>query len=90
MHASSGDFLNVAIPAITTAIGVWLLTSFLPQYHFFVVHTTTTKLIYVSLGFVLFMLSFVYRKLIVGVVVIAFFGMLAIIAGTAFLAWLVK
>jgi len=88
MHKASGEFLDVAVPSIVTGIGVWLLTCLLQNYHFFIVHTTTTKLIYVVLGFTIFMFSYAYRMLIVALAVMAFFGMILFIAGAAFLGWL--
>ncbi|WP_343728335.1 hypothetical protein [Duganella sp.] len=90
MNAVSGGFLDMAIPCIVTAVGVWLLTMLLPKVHFFVVHTTTTKLIYVVCGFTVFVASYAYRKLIAALGVIAFFGLILFCLGMAFLEWVVK
>ncbi|HJV87892.1 MAG TPA: hypothetical protein VJ698_20645 [Noviherbaspirillum sp.] len=86
----SGEFLDMAIPSIVTGIGVWLLTMLLPRFHFFVVHTTTTKLIYVGCGFAIFVMSYAYRKLIAVLGVIAFFGLILFCVGMAFLEWAIK
>jgi len=56
----------------------------------FAVHTTTTKLIYVAFGFTVFVLSYVYRKLIVALGIIAFFGFVLFCVGMAFLGWVLK
>ena len=90
MYAKSGEFLDMAVPSVVTGIGIWILTSVLPVFHFFVVHTTTTKLIYVVCGFTIFVISYAYRKFIAMLGVIAFFGMILFFAGGAFLKWLVN
>jgi hypothetical protein len=90
MHAKSGEFLDMAVPSLVTAISVWVLTIVLPTFHFFVVHTTTTKLIYVVCGFTVFVLSYAYRKFIAMLGVIAFIGMILLLAGMAFLQWMMK
>lgn len=90
MNASSSEFLDMAIPSIVTGISVWLLTMLLPKLNFFVVHTTTTKLIYVVCGFTIFVVSYAYRMLIAALGVIAFFGFILFCVGMAFLEWAIK
>lgn len=90
MYAESGAFLDIAVPSVVTGIGVWILTGVLPTFHFFVVHTTTTKLIYVLCGFTIFVMSYAYRKLIVMLGVVAFIGMILLLAGMAFFEWVMK
>lgn len=90
MHAESGTFLDVAVPSLVTAIGIWMLSHILSTVHFFVVHTTTTKLIYVALGFTIFVLSYAYRKLIVALGMITFFGFVLFCGGMAFLGWVLE
>ncbi|MTV41938.1 hypothetical protein [Duganella radicis] len=90
MHAKSGEFLDIAVPSVPTGIIVWILTEFLPKFHFFVVHTTTTKLIYVGVGIIAFLMCYAYRKLIATLAVIAFFGFILFCAGMTFLEWVAK
>ena len=90
MYAQSGGFLDLAVPSIVTGIAIWILTSWFAAIQFFAVHTTTTKLIYVISGFVVFMLSYAYRKLIVALGVIAFIGMIMLLSGLAFFEWVIK
>lgn len=90
MYAQSGEFLDLAVPSIVTGIGIWILTSWLPAIQFFAVHTTTTKLIYVISGFIVFMLSYAYRKLIVALGMIAFGGIILLFLGLAFFEWVIK
>jgi len=90
MHAKSGEFLDIVVPSVPTGIAVWLLTELLPKFYFFVVHTTTTKLTYVGVGIVVFLMSYAHRKLIAALGVIAFFGFILFCAGMAFLEWVIK
>lgn len=90
MQARSGEFLDVGIPCLVTGVGIWMLSHVLSAMHFFAVHTTTTKLIYVVSGFAVFVLSYAYRKLIVALGMIAFFGFVLVCVGMAFLGWLLK
>lgn len=90
MNAESGTFLDVAVPSLATGIGVWILSHILSAIQFFAVHTTTTKLIYVAFGLTVFVLSYVYRKLIVALGIIAFFGFVLFCVGMAFLGWVLK
>ncbi|WP_409268560.1 hypothetical protein [Massilia sp. BHUDP2] len=90
MQGKSGELLDVAVPSVVTGISIWMLSHLLSTVHFFVVHTTTTKLIYVVSGFAVFLLSYAYRKVIVAMGVIAFFGFIVILVGAAFLEWVLK
>ena len=90
MYAESGTFLDVLVPSLITWIGVWMLSHVLSAVPFFVVHTTTTKLTYVVFGISVFLLSYAYRKLIVALGVIAFFGFVLFCIGMAFLGWVLK
>lgn len=90
MYAQSGKFLDLAVPSVMTGIWVWILTKWFSAIDFFAVHTTTTKLIYVISGLVVFMLSYAYRKLIVALGVIAFVGMILLLSGFAFFEWVIK
>lgn len=90
MYAQSGGFLDLAVPSVVTGIWVWVLTEWFSAIDFFAVHTTTTKLIYVISGFVVFVLSYAYRKLIVALGVIAFVGMILLLSGLAFFEWVIK
>lgn len=62
----------------------------MPKIHFFVVHNTTTKLIYVVCGFAVFMVTYAYRKPIAALGAIGFFGLFLFCAGMAFLEWVIK
>lgn len=90
MSAKSGGFLDIAVPSVVTGIGIWVLSRLLAAIDFFTIHTTTTKMVYVAFGFTLFMLSFAYRKLIVTLAMIAFFGFILLGAGSTFVAWILK
>lgn len=90
MYAESGTFLDVLVPSLATGICLWMLSYILSAVPFFVLHTTTTKLIYVVFGFSVFLLSYAYRKLIVALGVIAFFGLVLICIGLAFLGWILE
>ena len=90
MSAKSGEFLDIAVPSVVTGIGIWVLSHILAAIDFFTIHTTTTKMVYVVFGFTVFMLSFAYRKLIVTLATIAFFGFILLGIGTAFVGWMLK
>lgn len=88
MHARSNEFMDIAVPSAFTAIGVYLLVCTMGVLPYFVVHATTAKLIYVVVGFFLFIIGYRYRKLIVTLVALALLGMFLWTAGGAFRNWL--
>jgi hypothetical protein len=90
MSAKSAEFLDIAVPSVVTGIAIWILSHMLTAIDFFAVHTTTTKMIYAVFGFTVFMLSYAYRKLIVALATIAFFGFILLGAGAAFVEWVLK
>lgn len=88
MHAHSGEFMDIAVPTAFTAIGGYVLFRLIDILPFFMVHTTTAKLVYVFAGFFLLCIGYAYRKAIAALVLFAFFGMILLIAGGAFWPWL--
>lgn len=88
MHAHNSELLGVAVPSVFTAIGVYILVCTMGVLPYFVVHATTAKLIYVVVGFFLFIIGYRYRKLIVTLVALALLGMFLWTLGGAFWHWL--
>lgn len=88
MHALSNELLDVAVPCVFTAIGVYILVCTMGVLPYFVVHTTAAKLIYVVVGFFLFIIGYRYRKLIMTLVALALLGMFLWTGGGAFRNWL--
>lgn len=73
-----GGAADLLVPTVVTAIGVLLLYQWIGHKAYFLVHTTTAKLIYVFSGLILFGLGYAYRGVIVMTVIMLFsFGMFA-------------
>lgn len=80
--------MSIVIPAIGTAVAVYYLHGYLSGVSYFVVHTTTAKLIYVLLGLTVFCMAHIYQRLIAVVVALAIGGILMTLSGMALCHWL--
>ena len=89
MRASSGEFLDLAVPSVFTGIGIYFLSQLIGNLHFFLMHTTTLKCIYVFIGLMLFSIGYTYRMLIVGLAALTFFGGMFLAMAAAIWSWLV-
>lgn len=66
--------LDICLPGFITYLGVTALAALLEHYRFFLVHTTTAKLIYIVAGILIFCIGYACRKLIVMLVFMAIVG----------------
>jgi hypothetical protein len=57
--------VDICLPGFLTYMGVTTLSAALEQYHFFVVHTTTAKLIYIMTGLFVFSIGYALRRFII-------------------------
>lgn len=88
IRGRSEETMSIVIPAIVTAVAVYYLHGYLSGVSYFVVHTTTAKLIYVLLGLTVFCVSHIYHRVIAVVVVLAIGGTLMTLSGMALWHWL--
>ncbi|ATQ74200.1 hypothetical protein CR152_06575 [Massilia violaceinigra] len=77
LRGQNEELVSILVPGTVTALAIYYLHGALSLLPFFVVHTTTAKLIYVFTGLTLFCISYALRKLIVCLAFLA-------IAGTIF------
>jgi hypothetical protein len=80
--------LDVVLPGAITYYGVTYLAIWLEHFHFFIVHTTISKLIYMMVGFFIFCVAYFSRILIVGLAVLTVGGGIALLAIFSFCGWL--
>ncbi|KPC52277.1 hypothetical protein [Amantichitinum ursilacus] len=90
MHARTAHWLDILVPGLICAVGVYFLDSWLSRAAFFVQHTTTTKLIEVSVGLIMFSAGYVYRKYIVALGFLIFVLAALIAVGSGIWHWLLK
>ena len=82
------DLISILVPMAVTAIGIHYLHAVLSRLPFFVVHTTTAKLIYVFTGLTLFCIGHTFRRLIVSLLVLALGGTILALCGMGIWQWL--
>lgn len=86
-----GILVDLGLPALCTYFGVTQLSAALEQnYSFFVVHTTTAKLLYILTGIVIFSATYSFRKRIIFLSFLAVAGTILVGVGMSFLGWLMK
>lgn len=88
LRGRNEETVAVLVPAAITAIAIYYLHGALSPLPFFVVHTTTAKLIYVFTGLAVFCLSYILRKLIVSLVVLAVAGTIFVLCAMGVWQWL--
>lgn len=82
------ETVAVLVPAAVTAVAIYYLYGALSSLPFFALHTTVAKLIYVSTGLAIFCLSYVLRKLIVSLIVLAVAGTIFTLCAMGLWQWL--
>jgi hypothetical protein len=80
--------VDIVLPGFLTYLGVKALSTALEYYHFFMVHTTTTKLINIVAGLIIFCIAHTYRNLIVALAFLAVVGVIALGMFAEFFHWL--
>lgn len=88
LRSRNEEIVTIVIPLVLAAGGVYYLYGILSVTAFFIVHTTTAKLLYVVTGITLFCVGYVFRKLIITMIVLAVMLAILGITGFAFFEWL--
>ncbi|MDP3670349.1 MAG: hypothetical protein Q8R69_11750 [Telluria sp.] len=80
--------VDVCLPGFITYLGVLALATFLEHYRFFLVHTTTAKLIYIVAGLIIFCIGYACRKYIILLAVVGVVGTIVFGVFGDFFHWL--
>jgi len=80
--------VDICLPAFLTYLGVTALSNLLGHYHFFVVHTTTVKLIDIVAGLFIFSIGYACRIVIIALALLAIVGAFAFGMSVDFFHWL--
>lgn len=88
LRAHNESTMNLLIPAVVTAIGIYCLHSWLSPMAYFMAHTTIAKLIYLIFGFILFCFGYAYRKLILALTVFLVVAGIFFLMGAIIWQWL--
>lgn len=88
LRAHNESTMNILVPAVVTAIGIYFLHGWLSPMAYFMVHTTTEKVIYLVSGLILFCLGYTFRKLIVALVALLVVVGIFFLMGAIIWQWL--
>lgn len=88
LRSRNEENIAILVPLVVTAVGIYYFHSALSALPFFMLHTTTAKLIYVVVGLGLFCIAHALRKLIVSLVVLAIGGTILTLSGIGIWQWL--
>ncbi|OFA03721.1 hypothetical protein [Duganella sp. HH101] len=83
-----GFLIDVVFPGAMTYFCTTALSKLLDNYHFFIVHTTIAKLIYVMAGVFIFLLAYSVRKLVVALSILGIIGFIVFGVSMGFFHWL--
>ncbi len=82
--------VDLGLPSLITYFGVTTLSAWLEHYQFFVVHTTTAKLIYIVAGVFIFSIGYALRKFVIVMGFLAVIGFILFGMSVDFFHWLAK
>ena len=93
MRSSGTDLyhilVDIGLPGLLTYLGVKALSTFMEHYNFFVVHTTTAKLIYIVAGLFIFCIGYSLRHFVIAMTFLAFVGVFLLAIFADFFHWLI-
>ena len=82
--------VDIGLPSLVTYFSVTTLSAWLEHYQFFVVHTTTAKLIYIVAGLFTFSVGYALRKFVIIMGFLAIVGFILFGMSVDSFNWLAK
>ena len=82
--------VDICLPGFLTYLGVTVLSTLMSHYHFFIVHTTTTKLIDIIAGLFIFSIGYAFRMYVIALAFMALVGAIVLGMSVDFFHWLMK